>query len=178
LNSNNPVYLLNEELNLIKDDKIREFTRKGLLRSYKHFTTDPASRSHHHRFKGGLIVHIKKAVFCALQKIKMYNYDQHYSDLLISALLLHDITKHVKEKSKTREKYNVHPLTVRILLWDLAKLISKEDFNQIMSGIKTHMGIFFHHLEIPKTQFQIDVYECDYLASREEILIKGFERSE
>jgi len=38
-----------------------------------------------------------------------------------------------------------------------------------MEGIETHMGHWWHHTSPPKTQFQRDVYECDYLASREEL---------
>jgi len=173
----NSYLLLNKELNLIQDNKIRDFTRQSLKRAYNDFWKDPASQGHHHRFKGGLIVHTKKAVWFAKEKARMYGYDAHITDLLISALLLHDITQWVRENKNYRAKYKTHPYSVRILLWDLAKMISKEDFNKIMEGIETHMGIWWHHTEVPRTQFQRDVYECDYLASREGIILKEIEEN-
>jgi len=126
MNSKNNLYIFRREINLIKDSKIRIFVNKALRRAYQDFYKDPASQGHHHRMKGGLVLHTKKAVYIALQKIRMYGYDSRTSDLLISAVLLHDITKYVKDNENHRAKFKTHPYTVRVLLWDLAKIFLKK----------------------------------------------------
>ena len=162
-----------KEIDLINDCKLRQFVRIALERAYPTFYSNGASRDHHHKTKYGLVRHIKECVYLAREKIRQYNYDNHYGDLLVAAMLLHDLTKYVyhEDENMNRTKYKIHPITVRSLLWDLADIIGHNDFDMIMRGIESHMGIFWNYTKYPETQFERDCYDCDYFASRVNIQI-------
>lgn len=137
------------ELSKIKDDKIREFTRQALEKVPDYFYEVAASSTGKYhpplsQGKGGLCRHTKAAVWIALEllNLEMFNkYTDLDRDMIISALLLHDVIKHGTNGSK----YTVteHPLLVRKYIdqyEEIKNIIDEKVYNKIMEYIETHMG--------------------------------------
>ena len=165
-----------DELNLIQNKEIRNFTEDILCKLPEYFfTCKAAQKDTHHpdfaRTEGGLVKHTISAVNIAYDlanRNDMFLSCKNYSDHIVSALILHDGCKSGKT---SQGKYAVdHPILVCELI--------RETFNDkntelICSLISSHMGQwntnFGSKIEVlpkPQNVLQSVVHLADYLASR------------
>lgn len=155
------------------------------LPSYFYEVPASSSGKYHPRYAlgdGGLVRHTKAAVYIAQNLLSLECFREKFPaderDCLIAAVLLHDGCKSGIEK----QAYTVfdHPLQVVNLLksLDCCGDIPSELFNTIAMAISSHMGQFNTDrsgkevLPKPKTEQQIFVHMCDYLASRKPLIFE------
>lgn len=134
--------------------------------------------------EGGLVRHTKAAVRFAHHLLSLEQnqerFDEHTRDEIIVALMLHDGWKHGPEE--TAGKYTVfeHPKVAAdwILSWpDFQSITDIQTLHDISNLIASHMGQWNTSnrssvvLEKPLTDAQKFVHECDYLASRKDIIV-------
>lgn len=176
----NKVELLQDELNLINDIEIKEFTRQVIEIMPDYFFSIPASSSgkYHPEYalgEGGLLRHTKAAVRIAyaLCKLNMFHMDNEKADIVISALILHDGWKQGKEA--TGVTLFEHPNLASQAIDEVfrgTKILPWEDYCNIRQCIESHMGqwntskdsdvVLFE----PWSDIEELVHLCDYLASR------------
>lgn len=167
--------MFKNEIDLIKNNEIKEVVRKCLLHAPDYFWTMPASTSGqwHPSYclgEGGLIRHIKATVAIAVALFRLEQYSDLPRDEIIAALILHDIVK--KDPLENRTAF-LHPL------WG-AEFVAKYGgaaANNISKLILSHMGQWNTNegqqdLPKPSTKAEFFVHLCDYLASRKFIEIK------
>lgn len=183
MNTQEKIETFRLELNYIQNADIKNFTEQMLSRLPDYFFEVGASSSgrYHPSYalgKGGLVRHTKSATRIAIELFRCeaitYKFSDETKDIIISSLLLHDGCKHGIEK----QKYTVaeHPLEVVAFCKqqnDVKALLSKNLFEKIMDGIRTHMGFFTRDFKtkrevLPKPDkgYQNFIHLCDYLASR------------
>lgn len=155
------------------------------LPSYFYEVPASSSGKYHPRYAlgdGGLVRHTKAAVYIAQNLLSLECFREKFPaderDCLLAAVLLHDGCKSGIEK----QAYTVfdHPLQVVNLLksLDCCGDIPSEVFNTIAMAISSHMGQFNTDrsgkevLPKPKTEQQIFVHMCDYLASRKPLIFE------
>jgi hypothetical protein len=167
-----------QELNLIQDDNIREFTRQMLdvLPDYFYEMAASTTGKYHPLYAlgvGGLVRHTKGAIWIAYELYRCDTCTGKFSDLekdiMLASLHLHDGRK--KGDGKQAFTTKGHPLEVVQFCDeqnDIKNLISKEIYDAIMDNIKSHMGQWDEKgmLPRPQTAMQRFVHMCDYLASR------------
>jgi 23S rRNA maturation-related 3'-5' exoribonuclease YhaM len=136
---------LNDELNRIKDEEIRNFTKECLDKAPPHFWYRPASSTGKYHAPdenelGGLILHTKRV--CKVGEILIECWITPIeADVVRSACILHDICKYGDGSSPTRYTLNNHPK----LGGEFVKRISgdkytKEKVDAISNAIISHMG--------------------------------------
>lgn len=86
------------ELEKIKSQDIRNFTKQALLKADPMFWRAPCSSSGKYhpaedQIEGGLIVHCKKGIVVVEQFGRRANFDGREMDCSVSAFLLHDVQK-------------------------------------------------------------------------------------
>ncbi|WP_297419202.1 HD domain-containing protein [Clostridium sp.] len=172
------------ELDLINDNKIKEWTLKALESLPDYFFEIPASSTgkYHPKYclgEGGLTRHCRAAAKIAKDMFTfstLFKFTSKEEDEIISALLLHDGCKNGLEGSK----YTIHehPLVVCEYLKDnkeLNKILDKETRDNILNNIQSHMSEWNINkrsnivLPLPQTDSQKFTALCDYLASRKDI---------
>jgi hypothetical protein len=173
------------ELNYIKNESIRQWTKEMLERIPDYIYEVPAASGlKHHpayaRERGGLVLHERAATRFAQEMLRCPMFGDKYSelekDMITSALILHDGVKSGIEK----QKYSIatHPIEMVAFCKqqpeEIKELIGKEVFDKIMDLIATHMGCYTKDyrsnkdvLEQPKTAIQKFVFMCDYVVSRQ-----------
>lgn len=172
--------IFNHELNLIKDEKIKENAIIILNNLPDYFYKIPASSTgkYHPSYslgEKGLVKHTKTAVFFANTLFGIYKFDNHTKDIIIVSLLIHDGLK----KGFIEEKYTRfdHPLLISELLNNIKDKLTLSDFDieLIKNNVASHMGRWNTNeysnviLPIPNTVTEKFVHMCDYLASRKQI---------
>lgn len=178
--------IFNTQLNLIKNDKLRNLIEFSLSNVPSYFYDIPASTTakYHPNYalgECGLVRHTKAAVKIAdcLLSLEMYAPLAQSKDEIIAALILHDSVK----KGRDGSQYTTieHPLDAASLFIENAKSYKYENMEQVekIAGmIRSHMGQYNtdrYGLEIlpkPSTKEQKFVHQCDYLASRKFITIE------
>lgn len=172
-----------DEINLIQDPKIREFTAKCLEDAPEELTEIPAASSGKYHppqcnEKGGLIVHIKRAIHFARMFFDSFKWTKdpeksHKMDCIISALLLHDIGK--KAVYPNYWDYVNHPITASKMIESRKSMIDEISFKAIQEMIFYHMAVFGPKQHIkPMEKFtlsQLIVYQSDFIASRRDIVL-------
>ena len=165
-----------EELELIKNDEIREITARLLDGAPDYFWHVAASSSgkYHPAYalgEGGLVRHVKAAVRFAHHLFVINDFTDKEQDYIIAALLLHDVLKHGKDGDEGRTVFK-HP----ILAADYIRENTTGEYAEVVSSlVATHMGQWTTSkyssvvLQAPETRLQKFVHECDYLASRKDI---------
>ena len=174
--------IFNEELDLIVNKELRLVLEEALLKAPSYFYTAPASSSGKYHpeqdlGEGGIIRHTKTCIRVGLDLLRSEQFieDNDYNrDVIISALMLHDIIKNGFKDSKNT--VSAHPLFACSFLYSLD--IDEVNFSiisEIVNCIKSHMGIWNKDREgnemLPKPQTQIEklVHLADYIASRKYI---------
>lgn len=177
----NKVEIFKEELNCIKNPKIKDFAEKAVNKLPDYFFTVAASSTgkYHPSYAlgdGGLVRHTKAAVRIAVElfRVDMFKYDDDTKDLIVVALILHDGKKHGNDYSK----YTVanHPVVAKEWLEqddELNSLLPEKQFRIITNGIISHMGQWNSDYKTkkeimprPSTGIQNFIHLADYLASR------------
>lgn len=177
--------ILINEINLITNEKIRKWTIETLENSPDYFFKAQASSTGKYHPActikvGGLVVHVKRAVYLANHMCEGWGLFGADRDIVIAATILHDIAKvpNPKENSAfTFADYEGHPLNAKKYY---AKVDVLDDaamdynFMIIDSCIKYHMGLW-----TPKSirkdidQYSLHeliVYTADYLSSRKDLI--------
>jgi len=171
-----------QELEYIKDPKIRGFTEKAIedMPDYFFEVTSSSTGKYHPSYalgKGGLLRHTRAAVRIAIElfRMDMFNYfGEEGKDLIISSLILHDGRKF----GNTLGNHTIteHPLVQTFSMKNnlpLTGLLQKEQFEIICGNIDSHMGQWNtanrskkEVMPKPKSKMQNFVHLVDYLASR------------
>lgn len=163
------------ELSLISDPVIRKFVEDFLVNEVpKYFWEIPASSSgrYHPAFalgEGGLVRHVKAAVFFATQFFELYELSDKEKDIMIAALILHDCFKQGESDEGCGNTVHEHPILAARHIADFNG--PKERF-EIASCVATHMGKWTTSkysdvvLDEPKTLLQKIVHRADYFGSR------------
>jgi len=163
---------LDKRINLINNDKIREFTNQCLNIAPKYFWVIPASSSGRYHpplslGEGGLLRHTIAAVDYGSSLCEKNTMNTIDRDKIISSLILHDTCKAGVKDIKNNSFYPWHAFLPKKHYKEIAKshlpLLSKEIFDMIDS----HMGQWTTKQDkIPETRNQKITHYADYLASR------------
>jgi hypothetical protein len=177
------IKLFNDELSMIHNSSMRDLVIMILAdRVNNDYFFIPASMtSKYHpaicNLKHGLLVHIKLS--CAYCKVLIDALidegKQKQQDLIITACLLHDISK--KGKYDKYNDYKNHPLIASLLVQSyieeniiLLNEIEKQEQNELTNLIKFHSGIFTpSEFKKPITHYstnELIIYLADYMSSR------------
>jgi len=174
--------IFKKELDFIKDDSIKNYIGEQIEKLPDYFFVAPASSSgkYHPGYalgKGGLVRHVKAAVYIATElfRMKEYNFPQETQDIIIGALLLHDGRKSGNSNEGGHSVANHPVLQIEFMEEDAENHphIEEEKRKGVESAILTHMGQWnteWNSKKIlmpkPKSKIQKFVHLCDYLASR------------
>lgn len=169
-----------QELNFIKNDKIKNFAIEAIKLLPDYFFEIPSSSSgkYHPQYAsglGGLLRHTRAAVHVAMELFRLdwWEFTSDEKDLIITALLLHDGWKN--GVSNTGHTELLHPIIAAnsILFSDLNNLLPEDQLNLVLYCIARHMGQWVNDvytgikvLEVPKTKYEKFVHLADYIASR------------
>lgn len=173
-------HLFDNVLNNINDQNIKKFTINVLDACDPILEKIPASTSGKYHpeeccREGGLVVHIQRACFFGNMLINSMNLDKNdiKGDIILSALLLHDIAK--KEKYPKYLDYLMHPVTAAFMITTFKGDLNDNHFKLIQECIKHHMGPWTptsHKKPLNKYNIlELVVYQSDYLASQKTIEI-------
>ena len=171
------------ELNDIRDEKVRAFATKMIEEADDYFFVVPASSSgkYHPTFdlgEGGLVRHTRCVVYYSECISESYDFDNRTRDMLIVSALAHDIKKQGDGLGKHTVKE--HPLLAASYMDKIAEMVPDAftpDELEIMKGaVRSHMGKWGREdgLPVPSTEFEKCLQVADYIASRKEILNFSF----
>ena len=179
------------ELDKIKNDKVRYSTEIVLEMLPDYFYKIPASSSgkYHPLFslgEGGLVRHVKVAmrILEEIFKDEAFGiYDEYTKDLMRMALMLHDGFK--SGINNIGHTCSEHPVIMSdFILNNKDKLLISENDSKFVSDlIRSHMGPWNKDREgnvimpVPKTNEELLIHLCDYIASRN-FLSVTFENNE
>lgn len=171
------------ELFLIRNPSIREWTEKTLENVPMYFWIAQASSSgkYHPQCtikKGGLITHVKRAVYLANHLCEGWGIFDTERDIVISATILHDIAKTPAQNiaksygmKSTTEDFVNHPINAeKYFVKGIIDDVIKENINEC---IRYHMGRWTPD-SIKKeikdySLYELAVYTADYLSSRKDL---------
>lgn len=173
-----------EELAIIQDSNIRDFTKKVMARCPDYAFEDCPSSStgkHHPTDElgpDGNVIHTKKVIKFAQHLCRAYQLE-NIMDGIIAACILHDLTK----RGLTRGKYTIkhHARMMAQIVLDVYADLDRYPMNPetarfISDCIKYHYGPWTEDtINKPMYRFTIPetiVYLSDYLASRKTVFVK------
>lgn len=179
-------YLLDKEVNCIKDENKRNFCKICLDGLPDYFwEVGASSTGKYHPFYalgvGGLKRHVSGAMRIAIELFRCescFNLTEEDKDNVLIALALHDGFKSGSQEEYIESKFTKHnhPMLsakyVQEMYQKYPDLISKEDSIKISKLIASHMGQWNTNrysdvvLPTPSTEVEKFVHLCDYLASR------------
>lgn len=182
----NRIRVFLEEINCIKNIKIKELVMLSLIALPDYFFEIPASNSGEHhpthlRGQGGLVRHIKAACKIAQDILELEQYNQlgqATKDVIFAALILHDGLK--RGDGSTEQTVFEHPLEISKLISSINqkyRVIDKNTLFSITSAVESHMGQWNKNknneeiLPKPNTEIQRFVHLFDYLASRKYLIV-------
>ena len=172
-----------EELDLIRDDILRDFIREFLDKFVPdYFYVVPASSSgkYHPQYalgEGGLVRHTKACVVIAKELLQLEQFNKLNRDEVISALIIHDTFKQGLDKGHTIFEHPVFSSKAIILFAKEYHPEMLEVARSISKLVISHMGQWStsvrSNIILPKPQTESEkfVHMCDYLASRKNITV-------
>ncbi len=167
------------ELELIQDDLIRELVAEvlqALETANGYFYKAPASSSNKWHpsccnVKSGLLRHVKRAVGVGVHLSVAYGFSQKEKDVVVAALLLHDIWKNDFKKHASRAGQYV--LDIISKKAEKYSAIGVESLAMIVKGIRLHMGLWTESsFKKPIKEYELIelvIYTADYISSRADI---------
>lgn len=182
-----------DEINLIENEGIKSFVRSILYRA-EGFWKIPASFSGKHhapdeRGVGGNVLHTKRAVRVGLILADSYSLSSEERDLIVAALILHDLTKGIKSEVSDNYRYDpMHPYTVGLFVkkcqdqdrqyasdsQSSTLYISEEDTQTILRLIRCHLGPWSPIPETtPVTYMDMIVHIADNISSKLHLVVDG-----
>lgn len=168
--------IFKDELELILDDKIREFTRICLVVAPNYFFEDcPASSSgRYHPLDelswDGTMIHTKKVFTVAYELCRGMDCEENRDEIL-SACIIHDLLK--QGEKKTGHTTKQHPALAADLVEKVQKdtqMLNKESYEIIRKSVGFHYGLWSNKPWLKKlehyTPEELCVYLSDYIASK------------
>ena len=173
--------VFNSVLSQINNKDIRLFTVECLKDAPDFLETVPASVSGKYHppeacEKGGLCWHVLAACHYATIFFKAFKWETNEirADIILSALLLHDIGKQESYSGKFWA-YKNHPLTAGKMISRYKDLLPEKAFNLIHSCVIHHMGPWTPPNIIKAINryniCELIVYQSDYLSSQKKLKI-------
>lgn len=171
------------ELDLIKNESIKEFTAKMLEVAPPYFEEVPSSSTGKYHPEqslghGGLLRHTQAVTYLGNELCRSEDITGDERDAIIASCLLHDIVKYglLKGKHTTQD----HDYIGAYFINAQAKKMNLEDtpmFKEILGGVAWHMGIWskrFNGQYIKKypeefSRVERIVHLADYISSRKEL---------
>jgi 23S rRNA maturation-related 3'-5' exoribonuclease YhaM len=171
-----------KQLELIFDERVREFTRLCIIMAPDYFFTDcPASSSgKYHPISelgwDGTMIHTKKVFTVAYSLCRGLGCEDHRDEIL-SACIIHDLRKQGLKRSGWTVKN--HPNLAAELVEEIQRdtqILSDESFNIIRNCAGYHYGLWSTgKWKKPLSEFtpeELCVYLSDYVASKREVEVK------
>lgn len=165
-----------KELELILDDRIRQFTELCIGEAPDYFFVDcPASSTgKYHPLDelswDGTIIHTKKVFTVAYELCRGFGCERHRNEIL-SACLIHDLLK--QGKKKTGHTTRDHPALAAELVERVQKdtqLLSREPYEIIRCCVGFHYGLWSTKPWLKRlcdyTPEELCMYISDYTASK------------
>lgn len=174
------VKLFSNELDWIKDSRIRDFAELMIKNAPEYFFIVPASSSgkYHPPFDlgdGGLVRHTRCVAYFAKCMAESMMFSARDTDLIILGALAHDIKK--QGDGAGRHTVTEHPTLAARYIRDLYSSyedapFTHDELEKLCAAVESHMGIWGSKdgLPLPKTEFDKALQAADYIASRKAIL--------
>jgi putative nucleotidyltransferase with HDIG domain len=136
---------LQQELNQIADNKIRDFTQHVLKSAPEYFWTVPSSSSGKYHpeqsnGEGGLVRHTRAVVYFAVKLCDVYSVIGTEKDCIISACILHDIVKYGEVKLPHTTKNHDYEGAMFVKKLGEAYDLDREALLIIVGCVAWHMG--------------------------------------
>ena len=180
------IHVFHEEIENIKNSKIKELVMLTLTQIPDYFFEIPASSSgkYHPSYalrEGGLVRHTKAACKIAKDVLELEQYEclgHEAKDTIFAALILHDGLK--QGDGHSNHTIVEHPLEIAKLINSVNqkyKCVDENTLLSIVSAVESHMGQWNKNrsnkevLPKPKTNIQKLVHLFDYLASRKYLIV-------
>jgi len=185
--------VLIKEIDLIQDTLIKQWTKDTLLNTPDYFFYGMASSTGKYHptctcQKHGLLIHVKRAVYFANRLCDGYGIKGIEHDIVISAVILHDIAKVPSPKDDpkiTYADYENHPINAKKYFAQMPQHVidlpeeiyysePQKEYNLITDCIQHHMGLW-----TPKsirkplseyTQLELIVYTADYMSATKDLI--------
>lgn len=181
-----------EEIDLIRNEGIRNFTRSVLMKAEIFWISPSVNNKEAHPpdeySVGGNVLHTKRVVRICHLLAQAHMIEQSEYNLLIAAALLHDVTKFIEDEDGSFMYDYFHPYTVDKFVHDVkqtdelrgsenestALYIQEAEVSKILRIIRCHLGIWG---AIPET-FPVDDLEmilhlADLIASKLHWVVDG-----
>ena len=176
-------------INLIKDEELKTFIQGFFWYIPKEFFVAPSSSTGKYHppednGKGGLVRHTLKAVQVGINLCNLYEVNQKNKDIVISAILLHDTFKNIKNRVWGKYTNYEHGKVGAGVIREIAILEYKSNYEgrisyktykkilKIAHLVEIHMGRWAepkrYYNKFRKRLEQI-IIEADYIASRKGI---------
>ncbi len=159
------------ELELIHNNKIRSFVVEVLRLAPHYFWHVPSSTSGKHHppdesEPGGRVLHTKRAVYVAHQLARMEELPPTERDLLLAAMIVHDICCQGLHDVASPKTDPDHPILLRK---KTAHLSDEPHYDAVMSIVDAHMGRWGPVM--PESKLQRLAHTADYISSRRHVRI-------
>lgn len=159
------------ELKLINNNGIRSFVVEVLRLAPHYFWEAPSSTSGRHHppdesEPGGRVLHTKRAVYVAHHLARMEELTAKEKDLLLAAMIVHDICCQGLHDVASPKTDPDHPILVRA---KTAQLTDAPYYNAVMPIVDAHMGRWGP--VIPQSKLQRLAHTADYISSRRHVRI-------
>lgn len=177
--------VLSKEIDLIKNEEIKKFTKQTLNNSPDYFFIGQASSTGKYHpactcKKGGLITHVKRAVYIVDRLCRGWGIFELDRDIALSAMILHDIAKTPNNDSRyTHADFENHPINAKKYYAIKLEDMKKENgipfwVLEIDRCIKYHMGLWTPQSikkEIKDYSLsELLVYTADYMAATKDLI--------
>jgi response regulator RpfG family c-di-GMP phosphodiesterase len=177
--------MLEREISLIADSEIAEGVRKIVKENEQFFNEYPTSVSgKYHKNEPTMKDHVARTVYFAKEFSREFNFSLAEKSIFVAACILHDIgnkdnahkgnipgMKYYHETGwslDTTKDMKMHPTVGR----DFIKQSGIKNAAEIAAIVETHMAHWYFGNRNPETFHEKLLALADYLASREEIIIK------
>ena len=157
------------EVYQIMHPELRDCVIAALEAAPEYFWFAPASRNHHppdERVTGGIIKHVKRAFVLGKQLCRMFGIVGFDRELILSAILVHDLCKNGLEEKGAGYTVGDHELLVRERCPSLADNLY---WNGILELVETHSGRWGQ--KQPVTRMQYVVHLADYISTRSNVIV-------
>jgi len=182
-----------EEIDLILDENIKSFVRSILFKADIFWEIPSSFSGKHHPMDehgvGGNVLHTKRSVRVAQVLCDSHALPQEEKDIVIAAILLHDITKGVPKADQSGYLYDpLHPYTVGLFvrkcqeedknyaseLQSSTLFLSEEIVQSILRLVRCHLGPWSPVPEtIPVTYLDMIVHMADNVSSKLHHIVDG-----
>ena len=182
-----------EEIDLILDENIKSFVRSILFKADIFWEIPSSFSGKHHPMDehgvGGNVLHTKRSVRVAQVLCDSHALPQEEKDIVIAAMLLHDITKGVPKADQSGYLYDpLHPYTVGLFvrkcqeedknyaseLQSSTLFLSEEIVQSILRLVRCHLGPWSPVPEtIPVTYLDMIVHMADNVSSKLHHIVDG-----